>query len=306
MQDPRDLEALIAVADHGSISAAARALHTTQPALTRRLQRAERRAGTRLLERHRTGTRLLPAGRALLARARPALEALGSLDARPATGIALGVLPSTEAWLLPRLLPLLADELHPVTEADGLQAVADGRLDAALVSDWTDVPPAVTVLDLLREPYLVLCPPGHALLAQHTLGARALRAQHIVSAPHPDCGHRLAETGVSQRMAGSLAHAHALVSHRRGVALWPACTALAAGASARPIADRAATRRLGLAVPANAPALKPLDRRGARGRAPAARQPRAVPRLASDARRSGPRPLRAGAGARARGGCAAG
>jgi DNA-binding transcriptional LysR family regulator len=258
MQDPRDLEALIAVADHGSISAAARALHTAQPALTRRLQRLERRASATLLERHRTGTRLTPAGRRLAARARPALHTLHGLDATPATGIALGVLPSTEAWLLDRLLPLLPDDLHPSIEADGLRAVADGRLDAALVSDWTDPPPGVTVLDLLREPYVVLCAPGHGLLAHHTLGVRALRAQHIVSAPHPDCGHRLAETGVSQRMAGSLAHAHALVRHHRGVALWPACTPLAPTAAARPLSDRSATRRLGLAIPANAPALKPL------------------------------------------------
>jgi DNA-binding transcriptional LysR family regulator len=246
---------LIAVADHGSISAAARALHMTQPALTRRLQRLERRAGERLLDRHRTGTRLLPAGSRLAARARPALRALHGVGAAPATGIALGVLPSTEGWLLPRLLPLVPDDLHPVAEPDGLQAVAEGRLNAALVSDWADPPPGVRVLDLLREPYLVLCPAGHALLAEHALGARALRTQHIVSAPHPDCGHQLAETGVSQRMAGSLAHAHALVSARRGLALWPGCTAVTPGAHARPLADRSAARRLGLALPSRAPAL---------------------------------------------------
>jgi DNA-binding transcriptional LysR family regulator len=253
MQDPRDLQALIAVAEHGGISAAARALHTTQPALTRRLQRLERRTRTALLERHRTGTRLLPAGRRLAARARPLLEALDALNSARPAGIALGVLPSTEGWLLPRLLPLLADTLVPVVETDGLQAVADGRLDAALVSDWRDVPERVTVHELLLEPYLLLAPPGHALLREHALGARALRSEHIVSAPHPDCGHRLAESGVSQRMAGSLAHAHALVGARRGVALWPACTAVAPGPGTRPLADRSAARRLGLAVPANAP-----------------------------------------------------
>jgi hypothetical protein len=126
------------------------------------------------------------------------------------------------------------------------------------VSDWRDVPERVTVHELLLEPYLLLAPPGHALLRERVLGARALRSQHLVSAPHPDCGSRLAETGASQRMAGSLAHAHALVSARRGVSLWPACTAVAPGASARPLADRSAARRLGLAVPANAPTLDPL------------------------------------------------
>ena len=166
MHDPRDLEALIAVADHGSISAAARALHTTQPALTRRLQRdraARRHPPARTApHRHPVAPRWAPP------RGAGAAGARGTRQRRPppTTGIALGVLPSTEAWLLPRLLPLLADDLQPVTEADGLGAVADERLDAALVSDWSDAPPGVRVVDLLREPYLVLCPPGHPLLAQ--------------------------------------------------------------------------------------------------------------------------------------------
>jgi hypothetical protein len=48
------------------------------------------------------------------------------------------------------------------------------------------------------------------------------------------------------------------VSARRGVALWPGCTAVAPGAQTRPLADRSAVRRLGLALPARAPALAPL------------------------------------------------
>ena len=90
MQDPRDLQALIAVADHGSISAAARALHTTQPALTRRLQRTERRAGTRLLERHRTARCCCPRGAGSWRGRSSRSAALESLDATPTTGIALG------------------------------------------------------------------------------------------------------------------------------------------------------------------------------------------------------------------------
>jgi DNA-binding transcriptional LysR family regulator len=267
--DIRDLEALVAVADHGGISAAARELHSTQPALTRRLQRLERQVGLALLERQPTGTRLLAAGRTLVARARPLIDAFEALDALPRAGATLGVLPSTEEWLLPRLVKLLppggADTLTPVDlrARDPLQAVRDGEVAAALISDWQpeEVPPGVAVLGLLLEPYVLLCRPGHRLLSEQAVDARGLRAEHVVSAPHPDCGGRLAETGLSQRMAGSLAHAHALAASTASVALWPSCTSVAPGPVARAIGDRTVARRLGLAVDARAlrsPALRPL------------------------------------------------
>ena len=124
----------------------------------------------------------------------------------------------------------------------------------------------------------MLGPPGHALLRERVLGARALHSQHIVSAPHPDCGSRLAETGASQRMAGSLAHAHALVSAAAASRCGPRARPSRPAPARRPLADRSAARRLGLAVPANAPRC-PARRRRARGHAPAPREPRAVPRL---------------------------
>jgi DNA-binding transcriptional LysR family regulator len=261
MLDPRDLEALIAVADHGGISAAARALHCTQPALTRRLKRLERQVGSELLERRASGTRATPAGRRLLARARPAVTALAALDAAPAHGVTLGMLASVEGWLLPRVFERLpastANALTPVDlgPCDALQAVSDGRVDAAVVSDWhaDRVPETVTVLDLLLEPYFVLCPTGHRLLAEPAVSARRLQAEHFISAPHPDCGGRLAETGISQRIAGSMLHAQALVACRTGIALWPSCTPTSPAAVPRAIIDRTAARRLGLAI--NTPGL---------------------------------------------------
>jgi DNA-binding transcriptional LysR family regulator len=46
-----DLKIVLAVARHGSLNSAARALGTTQPTLSRRLNRLERRIGVRLFER---------------------------------------------------------------------------------------------------------------------------------------------------------------------------------------------------------------------------------------------------------------
>ncbi|KGM31650.1 LysR family transcriptional regulator, partial [Inquilinus limosus] len=46
-----DLKIAFAVARHGSLSAAARALRTTQPTVSRRLDGLERRVGVKLFER---------------------------------------------------------------------------------------------------------------------------------------------------------------------------------------------------------------------------------------------------------------
>ena len=46
-----DLKIVLAVARHGSLNSAARALKTTQPTLSRRINGLERRIGVRLFER---------------------------------------------------------------------------------------------------------------------------------------------------------------------------------------------------------------------------------------------------------------
>jgi DNA-binding transcriptional LysR family regulator len=255
--DPRDLETLIAVADHGGIAAAARSLNCAQPAVSRRLQRLEHQAGKALLVRQSNGSALLPAGRLLAARSRVALDALSELERESVVqGPALGMLASVEGWMLPKLFERLsttaANALLPVDcgATGGLQAVAQGSADAAIVSEWRSehVPEGIVVLDLLLEPYLLLCPPGHQLLYAQSLGARALRGRAVVSAPHPDCGGAFAETGASQRMTASLMHAHGLVARGSGVAVWPSCTPTGPNVVARGMTDHRITRRLALAT----------------------------------------------------------
>lgn len=66
----RQLEALLAVADSGSISAAARALGVTQPVLSRIIGQLERVAGVSLVSRGALGTVLTRPGQRLVERAR--------------------------------------------------------------------------------------------------------------------------------------------------------------------------------------------------------------------------------------------
>lgn len=65
-----DLRVLLAVADHGSLSAAAKRLGTDQSTLSRRLSALEASLCATLVERQRQGCRLTPAGSRVIAEAR--------------------------------------------------------------------------------------------------------------------------------------------------------------------------------------------------------------------------------------------
>jgi molybdate transport repressor ModE-like protein len=78
MLDVTRLRVLAAVARHGSVTAAAKALNYAQPSVSHHLARLEAETGTRLVERSGRGVRLTDAGRLLAGRAE---EILGRLDA---------------------------------------------------------------------------------------------------------------------------------------------------------------------------------------------------------------------------------
>jgi DNA-binding transcriptional LysR family regulator len=72
--DLRELEAVVAVHEHGSFSGAATALFVSQPALTRRVALLERELDVKLFVRSSRGTYLTDAGRALIDPAQRALR----------------------------------------------------------------------------------------------------------------------------------------------------------------------------------------------------------------------------------------
>jgi DNA-binding transcriptional LysR family regulator len=92
MLDANRLRVLAAVARHGSVTAAARALRYAQPSVSHHLARLEAETGSRLVQRVGRGIRLTEAGRVLAGRAE---EILARLDAAEAeldafTGLTAG------------------------------------------------------------------------------------------------------------------------------------------------------------------------------------------------------------------------
>jgi molybdate transport repressor ModE-like protein len=145
--DPRRLLIFRAVARSGSISAAARELGWTQPAVSQHLAALEREAGTPLLIRGSRGVSLTEAGRLLLARSdavagqlQLAQEELAAVTRLRRGRVRLAAYPSALATVVPPAVAALKDR-HPdvdVTLVDAeppeaLDLLGGGDADLALV-----------------------------------------------------------------------------------------------------------------------------------------------------------------------------
>ena len=138
---------LVAVARHGSVTAAAHALNYAQPSVSHHLARLEAETGTKLVQRAGRGIRLTDAGRLLAERA---VEVIGRLDAAEnelavfaglrAGRLRLAAFPSALSTIVPAAAAIL-HERHPsvdlrLTEAEPPEAVRmlrAGYVDVALV-----------------------------------------------------------------------------------------------------------------------------------------------------------------------------
>jgi DNA-binding transcriptional LysR family regulator len=147
MLDVTRLRVLVAVARHGSVTAAAHALNYAQPSVSHHLARLEAETGTKLVQRAGRGIRLTDAGRLLAERA---AEVIGRLDAAEnelavysglRTGrLRLAAFPSALGTLVPNAAAMLHDR-HPtvdlrLTEAEPPEAVRmlrAGYVDVALI-----------------------------------------------------------------------------------------------------------------------------------------------------------------------------
>ena len=114
-----DLRIALAIAECGSITGAATALLISHPTLSRRLQRMERRLGTRLFERLSSGLRATAAGeevRALALRLREDIAALerriGGRDEGNVGTVRLTAPDAVSEYLLPAVLRALCGS-HP-------------------------------------------------------------------------------------------------------------------------------------------------------------------------------------------------
>src|SRR5579862_198716 len=186
----RHLVAFSAVAEEGSLAAAARRLGYSQSAISRQLSAledlvgsvlVERRAGERECTLTEAGRRVVRHSRALLMHAQVADAELRALQSGTAGLLRLGAVPGIAARLYPSILRESADELphlevelvEDAKQARVLDRLEAGDLDLALVSLPLRDGPFVT-RELMRAPYVLVAAPsarpdGHAPLTSAQL-----------------------------------------------------------------------------------------------------------------------------------------
>ena len=197
----RQLSYLVAIADERHFGRAAGRVHVAQPTLSAQFAELERKLGTRLVERDRSGVTLTPLGRDLVERARKVLDDVQEIvdiaqsEAQGFAGsLKLGVPPTLGPYLLPHLVP----ELHArypnlklyVQEGTprGIQnALASGDLDLV----FTPSPVAHRGLEvdpLFQEPLCVVCAPDHDFASQDRVSLDDLKNQKVLTL---ESGHHL-------------------------------------------------------------------------------------------------------------------
>lgn len=151
------LRVFVAVAEAGSVTAAAARLYLTQPAVSAALRRLTDAIGEPLLVRQGRGVVLSRRGERMLAEVRPHLQALLRAALSPPAFAAadsqhvarVGLSDSTESWVLPALLRTLAERapkmtviVVPVQFRNVAETLLAGRVEVAL-SVVDAVPPSV-------------------------------------------------------------------------------------------------------------------------------------------------------------------
>jgi LysR family nitrogen assimilation transcriptional regulator len=162
--DSEALRDFIQVAELGSVSAAARQLHITQPALSRRIKLLEAELGEPLFVRTGRGVRVTEAGRLLEEQARPLVRQLDRLAERVAerrtrvAGVVRCAMPPSFGARFPADLVQNCHKLYPdvnlqvqVALSGGVhEGLADGSLDLGVVYQPIR-DPSLEATELVRE-----------------------------------------------------------------------------------------------------------------------------------------------------------
>jgi len=213
--DIRQLAALVAVAEGGSFSAAARQLHTVQSNISTHIARLERELQATLVDRS-TGE-LTEEGLIVLERARRIQVELAAIAADVAavrdqvTGhVRLGCIGTVGRWLVPLVFERMRQEYPAVdlvvvdaTTSSLVPQLLSDNLDLAVVNlPLSD--PDVLAEPLFEEDHLVIAPEGHPLAGRSSvplteLGDHELLLEPVGTSFRDELDAAAAEVGVTLR-----------------------------------------------------------------------------------------------------------
>ncbi|MGA0878290.1 MAG: LysR family transcriptional regulator [Ilumatobacteraceae bacterium] len=193
--DVRQIASLLAIADHGSFSAAARAMVTVQSNVSAHIARLERDVGATLVDRAsgsltEEGLLVAEHGRRIMREIDDIAADIAALHDIVAGEARLGVIGTTGRWLMPQFLSRLA-QAHPAVRpliSEGgtsslIPRLLSGHLDAAIVHLPVEEP-ELQVEPLFAEDLVLLVHARHPWHGQKRLSMANL-ADHPLLLPPP-------------------------------------------------------------------------------------------------------------------------
>jgi LysR family hydrogen peroxide-inducible transcriptional activator len=189
----RDLQYLVALADHRHFGRAAEASFVSQPTLSTQIKKLEDELGVTLVDRSPRKVLLTEVGKQIAARAREVLNEVEQIkrvarrDHDPASGtLRLGLFPTLGPYLLPHVLGTIRErfprlELLLVEEKtpELVQRLREGKLDAAILAQPVH-DETLHAEFLFEEPFLLAAPEAHPLAGRRKLKLADLEGQRLL------------------------------------------------------------------------------------------------------------------------------
>ncbi|TCP53986.1 DNA-binding transcriptional LysR family regulator [Tamaricihabitans halophyticus] len=195
------LEALLAIAEHGSFTRAAQSLGRTQSAVSRAIAGLEHQLGAPVIHRGTDGAVLTELGQQAARHGKLAMHELHAIESLAMRANAPRLRVGAIASALPRLVPEATSALHrswPHATVWTVQGdddeladwLAEETIDLAITSQPRTADPAEAQLSLLDE-FLAVVPHQHPLAQSERVPLAALTAAGVAD-PGGTCGPQLA------------------------------------------------------------------------------------------------------------------
>ena len=268
LMETHQLRYFLAVAQTGRFTQAAMACSVSQPSLSIQIAKLEDELGGPLFERTRKGVRMTARGDAFLPRAKAIWAEMEAAhrDAESLAGLAmgrvtLGCLPTTGAFLLPKVLaefqkshPKIQVQLREESSPGLALCLAQAEVDLAIL-DEAGVTPALEERVLFTEELLLALPPKHPLAGKNRIALKTVAGEPFILMKH---GHGFrqivmdlfAKAGLEPNVvfeSGEIETVQALVAVGMGISLVPSMVRKATGVAYGELAPPKPTRTLSLA-----------------------------------------------------------
>lgn len=196
----KDLQYLEAIDRYRHFGRAAEACCVSQPTLSGQIMKLEEQLDLQLIERHRRGVMLTPAGEQLVVIARQVLQAAHQFEESakslkdPMSGdIHVGLIPTLAPYLLPHImnglnrdLPKIKFFLYENKTKVLLRELNEGKLDL-LILPWLDEMEHFERYDLFEEPFVLAVHDEHPFAKKKQIKLDDLKGEKILTLEDGHC-----------------------------------------------------------------------------------------------------------------------